>query len=455
MKKRVAVSFEGSHVKVVYASQGKGKVIIHRAVLLDDEAFDDFLKKNKMPNLVLVYPFRKFYSDVISVPPVKKSFLKTIIESEIRKRFPDLREFSFFYKDISDRPADEKGAAAREIFFFAVEESEIRSVIERFDKNGKTISMIFPEILPLVQITHQFYHASTKIFLCLFSSAQDKVFFLVRGEQIRFIRVTPSTDIHINESDIDNINMTVNYCRQKLRTSPDELILFNTSIKTEAAKGKLIIPALDVDLRNPFGISEEAFREYMLPLSAIITSDLIKEESLLPKQFRTLYNQRLYVSYAAILFMIISLFGFGYLAINLAQINDIKDNINVLRSEIAGVEKVVATYDRKREDLNKNLPVIQLLNESRSTIDIQKTLLLLDFLPMEKVKIQSIMLNNKKTSVTIQISGVVSATSLSEMHYIYQKLANNFDKREGVNILSKSIDLKTGQFQIDAENKPL
>jgi hypothetical protein len=78
LKKQVAVSFEDSHIRVVFAYQDKGKTTIQRTVLLREEEFDAFLEANKLPNLSVVYPFRNFYSDVVSVPPVKKSYMKAI-----------------------------------------------------------------------------------------------------------------------------------------------------------------------------------------------------------------------------------------------------------------------------------------------------------------------------------------------------------------------------------------
>lgn len=115
LRSQVAISFEDGLVKVVYASQDKGKVIVQKTIVLKDEEFDLFLKTNKMTNISVIYPFRKFYSDIVPAPPVKRAYLDTIVETEIRKRFPELKLFSFFYTVLADKSAEEKGI--REVFF--------------------------------------------------------------------------------------------------------------------------------------------------------------------------------------------------------------------------------------------------------------------------------------------------------------------------------------------------
>jgi len=449
LRSQVAISFEDDLVKVVYASQDKGKVIVQKTIVLKDEEFDLFLKTNRMTNISVVYPFRKFYSDIVPAPPVKRAYLDTIVETEIRKRFPELKLFSFFYTVLADKSAEEKGA--REVFFFAVDNSEIDNVVERFDRQGKTIKAVYHDIFT---VSHLVQSQDTKMYktvLCLLASNAEKSLFLVKNGQVRFIRITPSRGKDVQDMDIDNINMTVSYSQQQLRLNPERLVLLNSAIKED--QGKTVIPAVRVTSHEKVMLPEEAFQDFIIPLSAIIFGDILKNDNLLPKKYKMLYVQRFAVSYSIAFFLLFSLIGLSYLMINLSDISTLRGKIELLRKEIVGAESVVAGYDKNSAELQQIRPLINLVNDARSGADIEKVLASLNFLPMESIDIQSIQLNNKKASLQIQISGNIHANNLGNMHHTFQKLISNFTRDTSMVILSRNLDLKSGKFQIEIEGK--
>jgi len=449
LRSQVAISFEDDLVKVVYASQDKGKVIVEKTIVLKDEEFDLFLKRNKMPNISVIYPFRKFYSEIFPAPPVKRAYLDTIVETEIRKRFPELKLFSFFYTVLADKSAEEKGA--REVFFFAVDNSDIDTIVERFDRQGKTIKAIYPDIFT---VSHLVQSQDTKMYktvLCLLESNAEKSLFLVKNGQVRFIRITPSRVKDVRDTDIDNINMTVSYCQQVLRLNPEILVLLNSQIKE--AQGKTAIPAVRVTSHEKVMLPDETFQDFIIPLSAIIFSDILKNDNLLPKKYKMLYVQRFAVSYSMLFFLFFSLIGLSYFIINLSDISTLRGKIELLRKELAGSESVIAGYEKNSAELQRILPLINLINDARSGVDNQKALSRLNFLPMETIDIQRIQINNKKDSLQMQISGNIHANNLGNMHHTFQKLLDRLNKDAGMVTLSRNLDLKSGQFQIEIENK--
>lgn len=444
LRSQVAISFEDDLVKVVYASQDKGKVIVQKTIVLKDEEFDLFLKRNRMTNISVIYPFRKFYSDIVPAPPVKRAYLDTIVETEIRKRFPELKLFSFFYTVLEDK-------GAREVFFFAVDNSEIDNVVERFDRQGKTIKAVYPDIFT---VSHLVQSQDTKMYktvLCLLVSNADKSLFLVKNGQIRFIRVTPSRGKDIQDTDIDNINMTVSYSQQQLRLNPERLVLLNSAIEEDQCNA--VIPAVRLTSHEKVMLPEEEFQNFNMPLSAIIFSDILKNDNMLPKKYKMLYVQRFAVSYSILFFLLFSLIGLSYFLINLSDISSLRGKIELLRKELVGIESVSAGYDKNSAELQRILPLINLINDARSRVDIKKALTRLNFLPMGTIDIQSIQINNKKDSLQMQISGNIHSTNFGNMHHTFQKLLDSFNKDAGMVTLSRNLDLKSGQFQIEIESK--
>jgi len=451
LKKQVAVSFEDSHIRVVFAYQDKGKTTIQRTVLLREEEFDAFLEANKLPNLSVVYPFRNFYSDVVSVPPVKKSYMKAIVESEIRKRFPDLNQFSFFYSVLADKSSEEKKLT--EVFFFAVDNREIDLVLQRFERHEKTVKFIYPDMVAVSHFIQSRDDVAGKNVLGFYASEMDKVLLLIKNGQLRFIRVTPSTGKRIQDTDIDNINMTTSYCRQSLRLNPEQLVVLNVSTGTEATSGRTVIPVIRIDHPAGLAVPEETYRDDMAPLAAILFSDRLKNDSLLPQRYRVLCIQRFAVAYAILFFLLFSLIGLSYLTMNLTEVLSQKEKINRLRKDLSETEAITSAYDKNSAGLQMIIPLIQFINDVRSGSDMQKTLTSLDFIPMEGIDIQSVQLNNKKDVLQLQLSGKIESKNYRDMHSTLQKLLNSINKGAGMVILSRNMELKNGQFQIEAEAK--
>jgi hypothetical protein len=205
--KRVAVSLEGKSVKVVYASIEKGKTVIQKTSILKDEEFDSFLETSRFTDLTVICRPRRFYSDTMMVPPAKKTYVKKIVEAEIRKRFSELKDFSYFYSNLTEKTPGDKGM--REIFFLAVDNNELCEITERFNRYGITVKYLCPDILALSRLIKSSEDWKDKTVLCLLVSETERTFFLVRNGEICFIRITPSSGSVLTDLDVDNINMKI------------------------------------------------------------------------------------------------------------------------------------------------------------------------------------------------------------------------------------------------------
>lgn len=449
MKQQVAVSFEDNVVKVVYSSSRKGRTIVQKTMIFKEEDFDSFLKTTKLPDLTVICHFKKFYSDLMTAPPTKPAYLKKIVEAEIRKRFPDLKDFSFFFSMLTGKAAGEKGT--REVFFFAVDNSELTEIIERFNKFDKSVRYIYPDILIFSRLITSSGEFNSKTVLPMFTSGTDRTLFLVREGQICFIRVTPSSVHNLTDVDVDNMNMTVSYCRQKLRVNPESIILMNA--KNNEGPFNTIIPTVPVTYPKGVLAPEETLQNFIAPISAIIFQQNLKNENLLPLKYKTLYNYRSIASYASILFLMLSLLGLVHICINLSQISIVNEKINLLRKELTGIDAITAAYDKDTEKMQQIVPLINFVNDAHATPDIRRALASLTFLPMENVHIKVIQITNRRDALLIQVTGFVHAKKYGDMHRIFVSLLNNFQNISGMAIVSKNIEIGNGHFQIDVENR--
>ena len=448
MKKLTAISFEGDLVKVVFILRKKGDIVIQNTCLIQEKDFDSFLdEQHSLPELHVVYPFRRFYSDVIAVPPVKEKYLQTVVSAEIKKRLPHLRDFSLFYTLLSDKPAEEKGL--RDVFFYAVESDEVNEVIDRFSRKGKTVRAIYPDILPLSHLIHARENTNEKTILGLLTSQSEQTLFLVKNARLRFVRVTASASKEISDEDIDNINMTVSYCRQQLRLEPEKILLLNEASDQQAPPSRTVVP-----IECPHYFSEPGMpSDFIVPLAATMHADELQGNNLLPQKYKTLFAQRLVLTYALFAMLIISLIGLGYSAFNFAEMLWYRGKIDLIRKNIAGVDASINRYDRVSTDVQRTLPFINLINEARSVPDVRKALASLSILPMEGIDIQGIQINNKEGVSQIQLTGEVRCNSYGEKHSTFQKLVDRFQADAQVIVKTKTLDVKNGQFQIELESK--
>jgi hypothetical protein len=449
LKQQVAVSFEDNVVKVVYSSSQKGRTIVQKTMVFKEEDFDSFLKTTKLPDLTVICHFKKFYSDLMTAPPTKPAYLKKIVEAEIRKRFPDLKDFSFFFSMLTGKPAGEKGA--REVFFFAVDNSELTEIIERFNKFDKSVRYIYPDILIFSRLISSSDEFNSKTVLPMFTSGTDRTLFLVREGQICFIRVTPSSVHKLTDVDVDNMNMTVSYCRQKLRLNPESIILMNAE-KNEGPFNT-IIPTAPVTYPKAVLASEETLKNFIAPISALIFQQNLKNENLLPLKYKTLYNYRSIASYAIIVFLMLSLIGLAHICINLSQISLVNEKINLLRKELTGIDAITAAYEKDTERMQQIVPLINFVNDAHATPDIRRALASLTFLPMENVHIKVIQITNRKDALLIHVTGFIDAKKYGDMHRIFVNLLTNFQNISGMAIVAKNIEIGNGHFQIDVENR--
>jgi hypothetical protein len=449
LSKQVAVSLEDKSLKVVYASNEKGRTIIQKTSVLKDEELDSFLKTAKFADFTVVCRPKRFYSDTMMVPPAKKMYLKKIVESEIRKRYPDLKDFSYFYSSLTEKMPGEKGM--REIFFYAVDNNELHEITERFNSCGITVKNLCPDILALSHLIKSSDEWKNKTVLCLLASETERTFFLVRNGELCFVRITPSSGSELTDRDLDNINMTVSYCRQNLRLNAEQIILMNATIKEGALN--TIIPTVPV--AYPAGVlaSDATLRDFIAPISAIVFGEELGYANLLPLKYRRLFTQKRVASYGIIFFLLFSLIGLGLMLINVSQIFLMKEKINLLRKDFIGIDAVASAYEKDTARLQQLLPLINLINEARSSPDFQKALLSLRFLPMENVHIQTIQFINKKDFLLIQISGGVSSKNYGDMHRTFVKLLANCSSASGLAVVSKNIELRNGHFRIDIENR--
>ncbi len=444
MSKSVAISFEGENIRIVYASHKKGGFQIDDILMLKDEQFDGFLEKEKIKEFIVSYHFKSFYQDIISIPTVKKKYIKKLVEAEIKKRVADFNDFSFIHLLHGEKVVENKRVL--EIFVYAVKNEEINNIIKRFTSKGKFIKAIYPIALSVATTAKSIEGT----FLCVTEIGLDKILVLMKDGQIQFVRNTHSFEKGLNDFDIQNINMTINYCRQSLRVNPSFVMLTGSICNHYSGTSLPSIPVIcALNTPNQPEVGTELL-DFICPFSALFVAKG-SEINLLTSEYKNFYTTMQFLRYSTILFVFLTFIGIFYAGFVIKNCIEFQNKLNLMRADSHQISDLLSKYEKKKTETEQYKPFIISLNNSMLSPDCQKFLFLLSNITTDKIKIESISLNASSSSLTGQLKGHVKSDSFANMQVHYQRFINSIGSLEGFKIKTHNLDIKDRKFQVEVE----
>lgn len=431
MGSSVVVSFEGELIKVIYGLS-KGKTVeIKDTLALKDAEFDDFLRKEKAKEFIIVSSFRDFYQDTILVPLTKEKFTEKLIEADIRKKAP-FKDLSFIYTVLGEKLIENR--RMKEVFVFAVNREAIDSLVNRFAGKGKVVKAVYHD---LFSIASQVKPGGLPV-LCVTESGLNKNIFLVKDSRVLFIRTVQSLENGLSDFDIQNINMTVNYCRQNLKTEPSLVLL----------EGNLCV-------------NYNAATLAMTPLACFIHGAYQKKQffadksyiDLLPLQFKRISQVTMFLKYSTLCMLLLVVLGAFYGAYLATNISALKKNILSNRSSSADISALLSTYDAKKNALAAYEPFIRAAGASLAAPEIYRFLAEVSALKTADIKLESLAASNAGNILKITMKGVVKTDDYAGRQRAYQEFIRMITAIKGAAVTIQSLDLNTKNFNIELEWK--
>jgi len=276
-----------------------------------------------------------------------------------------------------------------------------------------------------------------------------KILFLTRNGKVIFVRNIQSRGRGIDQYDMNNVNMTVNYARQTLREHPDELIILSTSKDKISPVDGLALPASVYQYPPNIMITGEDSTEFALPIAGLLIGKRSGKESLLPRTYQGFLLQERILRYSMAIFCVISIVCLSYIISGWNQVCQIRNMIAPLKAEIAGRAVVYEQFESRSRDLQAVLPYIQYLNSESATPDIQKSLVTLQALNRDKIKVKDIEIKNTGRDLALQIKGNISANSFGELQSRFRRLIDDIKAVEGMQGVSEKLDLVSRDFSVE------
>lgn len=450
MARHVVVSFEDGAIKIVYASVSHKRLTIQKTLVLNDEELDNFLLQEHTSHFTVVCDFKEFYQDILLIPPVKKSFVQVIIRSEIKKRAPEFSDSPFFYTVIGGQTHE--GKKAKEIFVFAVKADRISQISDRFSKHGKRIRYLYPSVFTLSQLVSLFAGLTDGPVLCVSETETSKTLLLIKDKNPRFVRVTQSLESGIHDLDAQNINMTINHCRQTLKTSPTQILLIGSACSAYETTIDMQAPVSHMRYPANIGATEDEVAEFVIPISAILHIKDPNSGNLLPKSYRLFEIQKTALIYCTFLFLFFSAALLGYIKITAAEIASVKEEISFIRDEMGQIELIRQDYNASAKELQEFVPLINFMNTIFLAPSAQKALITLSALKkphLGDIELNAIRVAEAEGVLSLHIEGNVIAVRFLNMQRIYQGLLRSIKMTEGMELVSERIDIEDKTFQIE------
>ncbi len=442
MGRLVAVSFEGDNVKVVYATpKGKG-IKVDDALTLRQEEFDDFLKKEKSKEFIVAYDFKNFYQEIIPIPPVKSKYIKTLLRAEISKRAPELLDFLFVHTILREKIVGNR--KIQEVFAFAVRKDAIDVVLNRFISKGKIVKLIYPNVLSLGSLLQ----STEEPLLCIVECNSCKNLFLAKNGKIQFIRTAQSAQRGITDLDIQNINMTINYCQQSLKTEISSIMLLGSFTDSHDTTIPILKPTTILPQPANIQAVKEVFHKYIVPISALLGQEHI---NLLPREYKSSYLIKKALVYSTAILLFLSIVGVGYIGLKLKPVAEVKNILAPVEVKMSDVEEMLFLYTQKKQELEKYVTLLNFSKSTSSISNIQKLLISLSEITTANIRINSLITTVNGNILETEIKGTVTIEGYTNMQTHFQNFIGSISDIKGLKVKNQNLLLNNKSFVVQLD----
>lgn len=441
-KKNVVVSFEGDLIRVAHISYGLSGLKVDKSFALNNEQLDGYLEHEKTKEFVVVANFVDFYQESFCIPSSNKKFFKKIIEIEIRKR-SNIQDFSYVYSLSDDKVIENK--KVREVFSFAVRNAELEDIVYRFEKKGKSVKGIYPDIIVQAEMINPTGGAT----LCVSEVGLNKNLFLVNEGKVWFVRGLESDQSGLDNFDIQNINMTSDYIGQNFKVNTSQVILFGSICDNYKSDDLPSMPVSSMVPPESISRNSEDFLHLMTAISGLYAK---KEHSILPEKFKKLYLIKEVLKLSTALMFFLSLTGLGAI---ISQLTDIQESINrydVAKRTLPDLAGILSDYSEKEAEKSQYNNLISYINKlSLESSDFQQLLYSLSNVNTKGVVIDSVDLNANKRLFSGILAGSAKPSSFEMMEINYSTFVDSLNDLDGVTVTNHRIGLEKKAFQVEIE----
>ncbi len=445
MANKVTISLEKDRVKVLYATRRGRRYLVKDILTFSYPELDRFLREEKSSKFFVCASFNEFFQDTLYLPPARKSHLKKLIESEISRSAGFNDRFVFTYFNLGKRTIE--GKIKQEVFVFAVPLQEVESYLTIFNRYNKKIKCFLPDFLTLLNIIP----VTEYPVLYIYPRNNERLMFVVQDGKLIFYRSFSAISEILDNIDIQNINMTVTYCKQRLNISPEFAVLIGDPDVSDSLNMDPLVPLAsltppaNIDLKGLKSL--QRISEYILPLSLL---QKWKKEDFLPKNYHYKWYLKYYLNTASTAFAVTGLVFALLSGLKIKQLSTIKKDVTSLRQSLLVADPIIRQVRSIKNEYNRYRTLEDILSKKRKGANPVSILIQIPEVVSKDIQIKSIMLQRTQDGqkVAFTIAGKVKGEGFFEVEANIKGLSAGLKNIEGLQILGIDYNLSNREFQI-------
>ncbi len=441
---------DGTVVQAVRARIADGTVTVRDARTFPHEELEAYLSDCRERSCILCCNPSSFHQDIVYLPQAAGKYYDSLVRAEVQREHSDLTSFTLFHRTIGE--ATIEGAQYSKIAAFSYADDPISDFISLFSRNGKTISNLYAAPYPIFRLAASACAVDSdqaRIFIAALPG--QKLILLSEKEEFEFIRTIPSPETALLPADIQNINMTIDYCFQSLRVRPTEAVMLSPAPESGEPSLALAIPFNSVCPMALAGVPHHVAQEYLAPLAAALHHcESPGECDILPADYLSFKQNKRILSAGTTILVVLALLLAGLVMTERMVISDLASRINALRAHLGGAVAEVAAYRKLDEETKALGSPIAFLNKLATSRNPGAALAALTPPGATNCSYKGITLKKGEGVINVHLEGVISATGYQETQTVFEGLVESVGKLPGYSVVSGAVDVKQKTFAIEA-----
>ncbi len=405
------------------------------------DQLDGFLTQEPVRDFIVSVDFRNIYQDVVYLPPVSRRLAKKLLRAELKKKNPALEgHLSAVFFRTGQKNVN--GSNLDEFFVFFVDDAEIDGVVGRFLARGKRLKALYPNMLAVLKILP----IRQKPYICHYETGDKKHLFLISNGKVLFTRSAPSIGAGVLDYDLQNINMTVNYCRQTLRIEPEQVLFVGEADNTTAAAAKPAIPLVFLTKPEQIAVESQAFSDFLIPISALGAGGT---QSLFTDDYRAFYAASTIVQKFSGYFAILAVLLAAALFMNIGISQTLHDRVGKGQLQESQLQQTLAENSRAKQALLEEKPRLEYLNRQYAAPSAAQLLYRLASVPVQEMEVQKLEISAQGgDALKLHMTGQMRQESLLSAQQSLAAVMASLTAINGVAATGR-LSLKDRTFEID------
>jgi len=450
MSSILSIYLDGTVVQILKAKIANSSITVKEALTFPHDELESYLLGCRHNNFIISCNPSSFYQDIIFLPKAAVKLYDNLIRAEMSKAHPDLAGFTFNYGVIGETTLD--GVVQNKIAVLSYADEATAAFISLFYSNKKIIANLYATpytIFRLAVSACESDSGQARIFITPLPG--EKLILLCEKNELEFVRKIPSPETVLLPADVQNINMTMDYCFQSLRVRVAEAVMLNTPETSDDLPPPFNAPfrsLLPVELA---GLPEQTVRNFMAPIATALHHVKDKgKNDILPSEYVSFKLHRNIFTSAILINIFISLL-MGWLAFSeYNATTKHKEKIKSFRARLASASDEIAAYKKLDDEIKALESPMAFLNKLNTSQHPGTALASLKPPETKNYFFKGITLKNAEGVVNVHFEGAITASGYKETQTVFEGVVEQLKKIPGYSVSSSIIDIKQKTFIIEA-----